>query len=140
MYRMLVILIALFLTTLAYGERRFCEYVIDGDTVILDGGERVRLIGVDAPEIPHGKRPGEAGGYEASRYLRGLVEGKTITLKYDEEAKDSYGRTLGYLYLGDGKNINEEMIRSGHAKAMRFFNYRLKERFFKVEAKAEAAR
>jgi micrococcal nuclease len=97
------------------------EYVVtrilDGDTVILDTGETVRYIGIDAPEL--GKKNGGPGFYarEASRFNKGLVLLKKVRLEFDKEKKDSYGRFLAYVYV---KNtlVNSELVRQGYARVM----------------------
>ncbi len=78
---------------------RRVERVIDGDTLVLEGGERVRLIGVDTPETVHPQKPVEYFGKEASKFTRGMVEGKRVRLEYDEGTgrNDRYGRTLAYV-------------------------------------------
>lgn len=121
----------------AFAEWRKCLYVVDGDTIIVSGQEKVRLIGVDAPEIPHEDKPGEEGGEEARKFLKKLVEGRKVNLEYDWERLDRYGRTLAYVYTEEGKLANEELIASGHAEAMRHFTYSKKERFLEVEKKAK---
>ena len=80
------------------------ERVIDGDTLVLKGGERVRLIGVDTPETVHPQKPVEYFGKEASKFTRGMAEGKRVRLEYEQGApqKDRYGRTLAYVYLANG--------------------------------------
>ncbi len=114
-------------------QRRFCVRVIDGDTIILENGERVRLLGVDAPEIAHYGHAGEAGGEGAREFLRKLVEGRVVNLEYDAERKDKFGRTLAYVFTADGRFVNLLLIEEGHAEAMRFFDYREKERFLGIK-------
>lgn len=137
-------LLALFLFLLiaasARAEWRKCLYVIDGDTIIVSGQEKVRLIGVDAPEIPHEDKPGEPGGEKARKFLKKLVEGKKVNLEYDWERLDKHGRTLAYVYTEEGKLANEELILSGNAEAMRHFTYSKKERFLEAEKKARQHR
>jgi micrococcal nuclease len=86
--------------------------VIDGDTVELDSGERVRYLLVDTPETTFGKN--DCFGAEASEFNRDLVLGKTITLEYDEVCEDDYDRLLAYIEL-DGRAINELMVERGYA-------------------------
>ena len=64
---------------------RTVERVIDSDTIVLDGGERVRLIGVDTPETVHPSKPVEYFGKEASAFTKRTVEGKEVRLEYDQE-------------------------------------------------------
>lgn len=82
--------------------------VIDGDTVDMAGGERVRLIGIDAPER------GDAYYEVAATRLRELLQGKVVELRSDTADRDEYGRLLRYVYL-DGVLINELMVREGYA-------------------------
>jgi len=92
--------------------------VIDGDTFITNRGDRVRLIGVDAPELP------TIEGIKSKMYLDKLIDDKVIILKEDEISnnKDKYGRLLRYVYL-DKKDVNLHMIRSRYAKPYLYFNF-----------------
>jgi len=81
--------------------------IIDGDTLVLAGGTRVRLLGIDAPEV------GEPWAAKATRSLRKMALGKMVTLKECNE-KDPYGRTLAVLQQG-GVNINTSLLREGLA-------------------------
>jgi endonuclease YncB( thermonuclease family) len=92
------------------------EHVVDGDTVILAGGEHVRLLGIDAPEL-HPGRPGhprpfpEPGAVEAAKALRLMVEGQPV--RVERRGRDRYGRTLARLSLPDGTDVSEELLRRG---------------------------
>ena len=87
--------------------------VIDGDTIIIEGGYRVRYIGIDTPEI----RPRlEAHGIEAWQANRQLVEGKEVRLERDVSETDKYGRLLRYVYVDD-IFVNAELVRQGLARA-----------------------
>lgn len=90
-------------------ERLTVTHVVDGDTVDVSDGSRIRLIGIDTPER------GDCGYSEATRALEGLVLGKQITLVPGAQSNsDRYGRLLRYLDLGSTDN-NLEMIRAGYA-------------------------
>jgi endonuclease YncB( thermonuclease family) len=97
-------------------SRERVEKVHDGDTVRLAGGERVRLLGIDAPEMREGK-PGrtgpfpEPGAVEASEALRKMVGGKVVRVV--RRGHDRYGRTLAKLYLEDGTDVGGELIKRG---------------------------
>ena len=103
-----------------FGQNGTDEFVAvttvhDGDTVsvIVDGKpEKIRLIGIDAPEI--GQKP---WGEEARKYLETLLNSCQwkVRLEYDVEKRDKYGRILAYLWTSDGKMINLLMVKSGHA-------------------------
>jgi micrococcal nuclease len=87
--------------------------VIDGDTIVLENGEHVRYIGMDAPE------KGRPYYGEATRENKRLVRGKNVRLEYDVSKTDRYGRTLAYVYVGD-IFVNAELVRSGYAMIYTF--------------------
>ena len=87
--------------------------VIDGDTIIVEGGYRVRYIGIDTPEIHPDL---EVFGIEAREANRELVESKEIRLEQDISEKDKYGRLLRYVWVDDIL-VNAEMVRQGLAQA-----------------------
>jgi len=87
--------------------------VIDGDTIIIEGGYRVRYIGIDAPEI-HPEV--EAFGIEAWEANRALVEGKEVRLERDVSQTDKYGRLLRYVWV-DNLLVEAELVRQGLARA-----------------------
>jgi len=92
--------------------------VIDGDTFITNKGDRVRLIGVDAPELP------SLRGIESKMYLHELIDNKVVILKRDgiSKNKDKYGRLLRYVYLNK-KDVNLQMLKSGYAKPYLYFDF-----------------
>ena len=103
-------------------QYRMVRRVVDGDTLVLENGERVRLIGVDTPETKHPKKPVEYFGKEASRFTRKMVEGKRVRLEFDQANaytghKDKYRRTLAYVFLEDGTFLNAEIIKQGYGHA-----------------------
>lgn len=115
------------------------RYVIDGDTFILENNQRVRMIGIDAPEVGHrkyGKRS-EPFGNEAKRYLRQLIEKKDVALKPGEEPFDRFGRRLAYVYLEDGTFVNRKMVEDGYAETFRAFPFSFKNEFKELEHKAK---
>ncbi|MCL4503220.1 MAG: thermonuclease family protein [Deltaproteobacteria bacterium] len=89
---------------------------IDGDTVELAGGARVRLLGIDAPEMARDGRPAEFLAQQSKDYVARLIVGKTVRLEYDRERYDRYGRLLAYLYLPDGAMVNQMLVRQGLAR------------------------
>ncbi|MFO8102450.1 MAG: thermonuclease family protein [Dehalococcoidia bacterium] len=93
--------------------------VVDGDTIEIEGGEIIRYIGVDAPETVHPEKPVEYFGREAAAKNRELVEGKRIRLEKDVQDKDTYGRSLRYVWLGDTM-VNAELVRLGYAYSSSF--------------------
>ena len=84
--------------------------VIDGDTFVLDTGEKVRLIGMDTPETY------EDYYREAKSKLEALITGEDITLRKDVSETDRYGRLLRYVYVGEAF-VNIELVKEGYAKA-----------------------
>lgn len=131
-------------------ETRTVEYVIDGDTIILDGHEKVRLIGVDTPELNdslrnarNAKRWGADSAvvddfaYHAKAYTNRMIGGKTVRLEYDWERKDKYGRTLAYVYrLPDNMFLNAEIVRQGYGFAYLRFPFKYAGQFRKFEKEA----
>jgi len=87
--------------------------VIDGDTITVAGGYRVRYIGIDTPEVYPEK---EAYGTEAWQANRLLVEGKEVRLERDVSQTDKYGRLLRYVYVDDIL-VNAELVKQGLAEA-----------------------
>ena len=93
-----------------------CTRVVDGDTIVLNNGERVRLIGVDTPETKHPRKPVE--------YF-----GKEVRLEYDWQKRDKYGRLLAYVYLMDGTLLNAEIVKQGYGHAFTKFPFKYLEQF-----------
>ena len=125
------VVVLLSLLIARYGNWQVAEYqlsnseyaswvkkVIDGDTVELTNGERVRYIGINTPEIAHYGKAAEYYGKEAKEFNKRLVLGKNIRLEFDEERYDKYSRTLAYVYLEDGTFVNAELVKLGYAKTM----------------------
>ncbi len=88
--------------------------VIDGDTILLENGESVRYIGIDAPETHHPTRGIECYGEEAFRRNRELVEGMRVRLESDVTDRDRYGRLLRYVYVGNVM-VNAVLVEEGYA-------------------------
>ena len=115
--------------------------VVDGDTVHLKGGMKLRLIGINAPEVAHRNRPGEPGGEAARRFLDDRLKGARVTLELDAERRDRYGRELVHLRDEHGVLINELLLREGHAHlAPHPPNLLHIERYAAAESEARAAR
>ncbi|MEK6606910.1 MAG: thermonuclease family protein [Myxococcota bacterium] len=112
---------------------------VDGDTVELTGGVRVRLIGVDTPEMKDARPEVRLLAKRAAVFLDDLVAGKRVRLEYDRERRDRYGRTLAYVYLADGRCVNAEIIRQGFGFAYTRFPFRYRERFREHERQSRVA-
>jgi micrococcal nuclease len=112
--------------------------VVDGDTIVLRGGERVRYIGMDTPESVKPGTAVQCYAKSASRENARLVGGERVRLRYDAERHDRYGRTLAYVYrAGDGLFVNAELVRRGYATVLTIPpNVRFAERFRALAAEA----
>ncbi len=111
--------------------------VLDEDTLKIEHQGRIeslRLIGIDTPESRVNKKAQKDAarnqediqkiislGREATRYLKRLVKpGDTIKIEFDRRIPDKYGRFLGYVYLPNGKMLNEEIVKAGYANLMTY--------------------
>lgn len=115
-----VILLAAALVTLCSKERgrvpgefRQVVGVVDGDTIELGDGRKVRLIGINTPER------GEPGYDSASDLTDRLIGGRQVRLEYDRDRLDRYQRTLAYIWIDD-RLINAEILKSGWASCYFF--------------------
>ncbi len=129
--------------------------IIDGDIIqALYGGveKRIRLIGIDTPASRVNRKAKKYAnmsehdlktiiemGKKAKAYVDGLVKrGDLITIEFDVQERDKYGRLLGYVYLSNGKMLNEEIVKSGYAIIMTIPpNVKYKDRFLKAYQEAE---
>lgn len=91
------------------------KWVIDGDTVVLNDGRKVRYLGVNTPELAHDGHPAEPFAEEAKRFNASLVDRKEIRLEFDIERSDQYGRTLAYIFVRNGALANAALLSSGYA-------------------------
>lgn len=117
--------------------------IVDGDTikVEIDGEEEtVRLIGIDTPETVHPSKPVQCFGIEASEKVKELLSDKIVRLEFDETQgeQDRYGRLLTYVFLENGTNLNELLIREGYAYEYTYESpYKYQELFKEVEVYAK---
>lgn len=89
------------------------DFVVDGDTIELEGGTRLRLLLVDTPETTQGKT--DCYGQEAKTFTVAQLAGKPVQLAYDDAAcTDRFGRTLAYV-KADGVDVNAELVKRGLA-------------------------
>jgi micrococcal nuclease len=106
---------------------------VDGDTLVLENNERVRLIGIDTPEMHESnklnrdaQRSGQAVeaikqlGRQSYGFTKKLVEGKRVRLEFDVERYDKYKRILAYVYLEDGTFVNAKIVEEGYASLMTY--------------------
>ena len=110
--------------------------VVDGDTLLLFNGEKVRLIGVDTPETKHPQKPVERFGKEAHLFTKKMVERKEVRLEYDQTRRDRFGRILAYVYLMDGTFLNAEIIKQGYGFAYIKYPFKYMEEFGQYQREA----
>ena len=91
------------------------KWIVDGDTVILSKGQKVRYIGINAPEVARDDHIAEPFGEAAKRFNAGLVKKKMVRLEFDIEPNDRYQRRLAYVFLKNGTFVNAEMLSQGYA-------------------------
>ena len=98
-------------------EETVVERVVDGDTIVISGGERVRMIGINTPESVKEAGEVEYFGIEASNFTKNKLGGKRVYLEKDVSNRDDYDRLLRYIYLEDGTFYNELIVKEGYAFA-----------------------
>ena len=116
-HKNLIILLFLALIGLASSQKThyFVKYVYDGDTILTGTDQKVRYLGIDAPEVGYGGKKREFMALAArEEHIRILGNGK-VRLEFDQVKKDQYGRLLAYVYLESGEMVNALLIRKGLA-------------------------
>lgn len=108
------------LEELAAGERGRVVRVLDGDALVLDTGQSVRLIGIEAPAAPYRNREGEPGYETSKRLLEDMVLGREVELRYAGLTRDRYDRALAHVVTTDALGprlwLNAEMVKKGGAR------------------------
>lgn len=94
--------------------RSIVTEVIDGDTIKISGGQTLRFIGIDTPELAHRKRPLECFAKEAKNKTQKLLLGRRVRMEKDISETDRFGRLLRYVYVDD-TFINELLVKEGYA-------------------------
>ena len=143
------ILILLLAISAAAQEKAVVKSITDGDTIaVISGGEyiKVRLIGIDCPEsrqnakaLRDSNRSGKdvetilSQGKQATAFMKSVLrKGDIVYLEFDAVQFDKYGRTLAYVYLSDGRMLNDIIISSGYASPLTIApNVKYKDRFLK---------
>lgn len=112
--------------------------VVDGDTIEIEGGQKVRYIGINTPETVDPRRGLQCFGKEASSKNKELVEGKEIYLEKDVSETDKYGRLLRYVYLNPNDiSINEQLVQEGFAASSSYSpDIKYQDRFKLAETEA----
>ncbi len=124
-------------------------WIYDGDTIEVENIGRVRLLGIDAPEAEASNRDRfyrhqfqispatlRTVARQASQFIIRYSRNQTVSLEFDRERTDQYGRTLAYVYLPDGRLLNQVLLEEGLAAVFRRENFKLKNQFLRAEAKA----
>ena len=89
--------------------------VYDGDTISLVNNQRVRLLGINTPEVEGRHKNSEPGGIAAKEWLQQQLESGQVYLEFDEEKQDRYKRLLAHLYLPNGTHLNVALVKNGLA-------------------------
>ena len=89
--------------------------VYDGDTVVLEDGRKIRLLGINTPEVQHKDKMAEAGGEDAKAWLVNKLQHARVRLEFDFEKTDKYGRTLAHLFTEKKGHINLSLVNAGLA-------------------------
>ncbi|HHT10124.1 MAG TPA: nuclease, partial [Candidatus Atribacteria bacterium] len=110
------LLILLCLSPIVYSQTYQVSKVIDGDTIELDNGERVRYIGIDTPEFRANQEP-DPYAQEAYEANYNLVDGKEVYLEFDVQERERYDRMLAYTYFDD-LFIYTWLVENGYAQIM----------------------
>lgn len=124
--------------------------VVDGDTLKLESGEYVRLLGIDTPELHESaklhrdaQRSGESveaiqkAGRKSYEFTRQLAEGKRVRLEFDTEKYDKYNRILAYVFLADGTFLNARIVEEGYASITHYkLNVKYADLFLKLYQQA----
>jgi micrococcal nuclease len=116
-HKNLIILIFIALIGLAPSQKPSysTKFVYDGDTILINTNQKVRYLGIDAPEIGYGAKKSEFMAVAAHEENIRLVKKRKVTLEFDRERTDQYGRLLAYVYLENGEMVNALLIRKGLA-------------------------
>jgi micrococcal nuclease len=125
-------------TTESDAQSALVTQVVDGDTIVVQMGklsQKVRLIGIDAPESVDPKKPDQCYGKESAANATKLLLNQTIKLEADPTQTDTdiYGRLLRYIYLPDGTLVNNFLIEQGDARE---YTYKGKSYQFQAQFRA----
>lgn len=133
----IAILVSLFLIFYCSCSTEVEQYevtrVVDGDTIIVARLGKIRLIGVDTPEMKHPDEPVQYFAEEAKDYVKSQVLNKKVTLKFDQNKRDQFNRWLAYVYLPDGSMLNAKIIQNGFGYVYIKEQFKYKNDFIKYE-------
>jgi len=129
------------------------QWVYDGDTLLVEGVGKVRLLGIDTPETEESSRDRYYReqfkfGPQLLRQIAGKskafniaqVKGQLVRCETDREERDQYHRLLAYVYLPDGQLLNRLLLEKGLAVVFRRYEFSLKKAFFAAEKRARDAK
>lgn len=112
--------------------------VYDGDTLALEDGRKIRLLGINTPEIRHKNQMADAGGMEAKQWLINKLKGARIRIETDVEQQDKYGRILAHVFTERNEYINQILVEAGLAAVSIYPpNLLYADRLLQAEQKAE---
>lgn len=138
-YKVLIItlaLIALLFVSTHLPRYVTVETVLNGDTLLLENGIVVKLIGVDVPETIDPEERGRHFGVAAADFIQRMVECKKVRIKYHQGQNNMDGRALASVYLLDGTFLNAEIIRQGYGRADAKCTFPNAEKFQEYEQEA----
>jgi len=119
-YKLLIIILALAGIVFTYNvlpRYASVETVLNGDTLLLENGSLIKLIGVYTPECNHPDEQVRRGGTAAADFTQNMVEGKKIRIEYHHRHNNTDGKARASVYLTDGTYLNAEIIRQGYGHA-----------------------
>lgn len=129
------------LNTAPYRYKVELKRVIDGDTLLLKSGEKVRLIGINTPEVESRFSQPQPGGEAAKNWLKKTLRTPFVWLEYDEQAFDKYERRLAHVFLESGEYVNAMLLEQGQAMLTLIPpNLRYAKRLITAQTKAEQDR
>lgn len=94
------------------------QYVYDGDTILLQNGERIRYLGINAPEMDYENQRHEFLAISAKELNEKFVLGKAVRLEPGIEKRDHYGRLLAFVYTEEGAMVNLLLVEMGLARVL----------------------
>jgi len=114
--------------------------IIDGDTFRTTTGKKVRLLGINTPEIAHRDSPGQVMGKQATQALSRMIAHQTVELRFDKQRKDKYHRLLAHVYV-QGLWVNAALVEQGWAHVYTFEpNHRGTKQLLQKERQARQAK
>ena len=114
----ILIILAFLCLSLMQGDYHKVKFIYDGDTIVLECGEKVRYQGINTPEIEHKTQKSEFMAFVARDLNTNLVGKSRIRLEYDKTKRDQYGRLIAYVFLENGDMVNAILVRKGLAHVM----------------------